>query len=641
MRRIPFGALALLCAVLAPGQAPVAEAAEPVADSLRHYWLRPITVQSQRPGPGLERTPLDGAPVERALQELGAQSLRRGGALTGDVVAGAFKRADIEILIDGERHPNACPNRMDNASTRLNPAEMASLELLRSCCTASCGLGGVLEYHRRPPAQELLRQVDLQASALAGSDQALALAVEKSGLRLSGRSLRGQGYTDGEGRKFEELYPYSAAAEYRADELSLAAVRGDWALGGSWSLSEDIPFPYLRMDERETVHLAAHLAWRGNKLYANRTEHLMDNGLRMMNGQPLAAPTMVSDATNNIIGLSGVVAAVDYHLSHYRWDLRNHFNTPNGRLENRMIPDLSQTRVEAQRSFELGGPWSFSLRGALVLDRAGDGERVDEMQGRLFGDPEHERLFLLHGLALQWRFMGGGLSGALLLESAAADPGLESLWIGVRKPMGAWWIGNPDLNAALRHTLRGRVYRGPLSLELGLSHVADYAELTRSSFALTDSTRQAVESYRGVEAHLVEAQARWSGRWFETRASFVWGQNLDDEGPLAEISPPTLESTLHSPWAMPGGLQPWLRHTWTGAQSRVSAVLNESPTGAWNRFDLGLSGALGELAYSLELENLLDYSYSQHLSYLRNPFSAGMPVLEPGRSLRLRLNWTR
>lgn len=631
----PSAALLGLCLA----SAAFAQAAE--ADSLRHYWLRPITVEAARPGPGQERVPLGGAPVERALEELGVQPLRRGAAMTGDVVAGAFKRGDVEILIDGERHPNACPNRMDNASTRLDPAGMASLELMRSCCTAACGLGGVLEYHRRAPSVPLSLHLDLQASALAATDQSLALAVEKSGLRLSGRTQLGSGYSDGDGREFQDNYPYAEEADYKASEGGLHYDRGDWSGGASYSLSEDIPFPYLLMDERETKHLAGHVAWRGQKLYFNRTDHLMDNGLRTMNGAPLAAPTMVSDADNTILGLSGEAARVDYHASLYKWDLRNHFNTPMGRLENHMIPDLTQLSVEAQRGFELGGPWSLSLRAGVVQDRAGDGARVSSIQGRLYANPDDALLFVTHGLALQWRWAAGPLRGALLLESASDDPALESLWIGVQKPGGKpWWIGNPELKAAMRQTLRGRAYLGPISFEAAFSRVADYAERAKASFATSDSTSQVAETWQGVDADLVELQARYASRFAGLRTGFVWGRNLDAEEPLSEISPFFVETTLNSP-RLPLGATAWVRHVWTAPQRRVSATLAEAPTGAWNRIDLGLETELRQLVVALELENLLDHEYAQHLSYLRNPFGSGQPVMEPGRALRLRLSWTR
>jgi iron complex outermembrane receptor protein len=604
-------------------------------DSLRLVLLEPVTIQAQAMRPGQSRAELGGAPVERALQELGVASVRRGGALTGDLALGPFLRGDVELLLDGERHPAACPNRMDNASTRVNPADLESVDVLRNCCEAGCGLGGRVSVERRVPGQRPAVDLELGGSTLAAGDQSLALGVEGHGLRLSGRRVWGDGYEDGEGRGFQDLFPYSAEADYHSDEIALRALRGDWSAGGSWTRSEDVPFPYLQMDERETDHWAAHLAWRRHKLYANGTHHLMDNGLRSVNGVPLAAPSMVSDAVNSMLGMSGP----GYHVSWYRWELENHFimSTPSGptRLENDMIPALSQLSAEVHRS--LAGPagWTASLRLGVVRDQVGEEEEMSARVEKLTPDPDTGRLFLVHGFALQHALRMGPVHGSLLLETAGEDPALESLWMSLKKPgTNAWWLGNPELETALRHTARTRLALGGWEAELALSRVQRYATMASARFALTDSTWQAVQTWRETGADLAEAQLSWRGSWLATRASFVWGRETGSGRALPEMSPASVESTLRHNWL---GADLWLRHTWTAAQRRVGVALQERPTGAWNRLDLGLGRAWPHLELGLEVENLLDHAFHQHLSYARNPFSAGMPVPEPGRTLRLRL----
>jgi len=48
---------------------------------------------------------------------------------------------------------------------------------------------------------------------------------------------------------------------------------------------------------------------------------------------------------------------------------------------------------------------------------------------------------------------------------------------------------------------------------------------------------------------------------------------------------------------------------------------------------------LGDMRAGLDIENLTDELYHQHLSYLRNPYSAGVTVNEPGRTIRLSVVW--
>lgn len=638
MIRIPSAWLGLALATLSlPACADPSPAT--TADSCRLYFLAPL-VSRALPQPGVA-VPLAGLPVTQALRGLHLSEIRRGVAHTSDISSGAFQRGDVEVLIDGERHPAACPNRMDNPLTRINPSDMSELDWSRGCCAASCGLGGVLNARRRTPGRASGVDLDLQTSALATRESSLALGIEGGGVRLSSRALIGAGYEDGQGRPYQELYPYAGEPDYQAGEAALDAHRGDWSAGGSWSRNENLPFPYLQMDERSTTHVAARLGWRGHKVYWNRTSHLMDDGLRTLNGLPMASPLMVSEARNQVVGLTGRLAGAAYHLSWTRWSLDNHFNTPAGRLENHMLPDLSQLGLEAQRVFELSGPLSLSARLALLHDQAGDGPWVDATVGRLRADPAHARTFLLHGLGLQWRLAAGKLHGAVLLESAGDDPGLESLWMSLRKPAGKpWWLGDPDLPTALRHTLRGSLERGPWSAELALSRVSNWAAVAKSSFALSDSTRQSVQTWHAIDADLLEAGLGFQWRGLASRASFAWGRDVEAEQPLAEIAPLQVVTSLER------GLRPlagrvWLRHTWTAPQRRVSSALDERPSAAWNRVDLGLEATWRGQRLALELDNALDHDYADHLAYARSPFSAGLSVLDPGRTLRLRLSLAR
>lgn len=72
-------------------------------------------------------------------------------------------------------------------------------------------------------------------------------------------------------------------------------------------------------------------------------------------------------------------------------------------------------------------------------------------------------------------------------------------------------------------------------------------------------------------------------------------------------------------------------------QGRVDATLNETPTPSWYRIDLGVRYRYRPVEVRLDVHNVLNRTYRQHLSYLRNPYAAGMAVYEPGRMLALSL----
>ncbi len=78
-----------------------------------------------------------------------------------------------------------------------------------------------------------------------------------------------------------------------------------------------------------------------------------------------------------------------------------------------------------------------------------------------------------------------------------------------------------------------------------------------------------------------------------------------------------------------------MRHTYNDAQTRIDENFNESPTASWHHVDLGLTYRMQQMRFALELNNLTDELYHQHMSYLRNPYSSGAKVYEPGRTITL------
>ena len=102
-----------------------------------------------------------------------------------------------------------------------------------------------------------------------------------------------------------------------------------------------------------------------------------------------------------------------------------------------------------------------------------------------------------------------------------------------------------------------------------------------------------------------------------------------------EIPPFSLRYTAKSPTV--SGLSGYVRHTYNDAQTRVDEDLQEAPTTSWHRVDLGVTYRLKDVRLALEVNNLTDELYYQHMSYLRNPYSSGARLYEPGRTVYLNL----
>ncbi|MDP2360663.1 MAG: hypothetical protein Q8O14_07910 [bacterium] len=386
-----------------------------ILDSCWLHQLESVTVTAPAPRPGQTSTALGGSTLDHALEEAGIDLIRRGDLLSMDLGVEGLTRQDLEIRIDGERHPPACPNRMDNALTRFSGDEMESLDLHRSGQAASAGLGGLVQYHRRRPGRDMAAMAGLKTTILAGSAREVGAAVEGLGHRLSIRALESRAYKDDEGRVFVGLYPYVDLPDLRAREGHWTGALGRLEVGAFLQRSRDVPFPYLKMDERRTSHWGGYLAQGDRRVYFNRTDHLMDDGLRQPTAQSPLRPSMISDADITTLGCS--TPRLDFWWM--RWDLVNRI--PAAGIRNHMIPDLRRFSGSWQQELALGRFGWLSGRMGLVLDQVGDIDRVDAQQGRLRVDPPHRRLFLPAALAwgAQHRTGGGWFAGALEAASAA------------------------------------------------------------------------------------------------------------------------------------------------------------------------------------------------------------------------------
>jgi hypothetical protein len=620
---------ALLLALPAPALSQAAAVGEP-PDSLSHYWHEPVLVEAPPVHTGAIEILLDKSNQVELLREHGFAIIDRGPAFASDLYLDGLKREDIALRIDGERYPCACPNRMDTPVSRINPLELASCSVDRSSTTGAGGLGGSLEFRRAEPAMAAY-QAALSGRLLGGDDYDLALAGDWRGYRLTARRAEGGPYEDGGGRDFVERYGsslgYGATHRYRLTEFSTYGGSPRWRQGASYSRSADVVFPYLLMDERKTEFWSLFSEWRGHKVYLNHTRHLMDNALR---NQPLL---MVSDADNLTVGVAGPV----YEVYYRRWDIANSFHSPQVHIDNAMIPDLRLVSAALNHGVHPAHGVTLAARAGLQRQWLGNESRVDFYQP-LYPEARAERWFLPFGLMANVARPLGALVGGVQADIGSEPPDPRDLFLAVQKPMGKpWSSGNPTLEVPLRATLRTRWRGFGCTLEGFATQIWDYAGLAAATLETAAGPRT-YQTVKDVDAQLLGANLAYAHPRLALRLSALLGRNLSTDGPLAEVPPLALETTLRAPQWRRLGL--WLRHTWTDAQYRVDRSQGESPTPSWTRVDLGANWRREGLALSLELHNVGDVEYAEHLSYQRDPFAAKERVYAPGRQLRLALSLT-
>ena len=216
-----------------------------------------------------------------------------------------------------------------------------------------------------------------------------------------------------------------------------------------------------------------------------------------------------------------------------------------------------------------------------------------------------------------------------LLKPATEAPETECLFIAVHRPMmNPNWSGNPNLDQPIRATMRGSVNFRQIRLETYATYVWNYVDIVNTAVGMKPYT-----TFENINAYMLGFNFNFEWKFIEMNAGYTYAQNVTNDLPLAEILPFNISTKLTSPKLY--NMFVFLQHTYNDAQLRIDPSLNETTTPAWNRVDIGVVYSGGTFLVSLEIENLTNTLYYQHLSYLRDPFASGNRIFEPGTTARL------
>jgi len=591
-------------------------------DSTKVYDLKQITVFGKKYTLSQQVFPMEKSKMNSILELGGFNIITKGSFLAQDVYADGMKRGDFTVIIDGERYHNACPMRMDAPLSRINPIEIESVELVKSSANLQSGLGGAIVIHRSRPKETLL--FSGSASHITGHTSETDISVLGEGFnnRASFRFATGLPYSAGNGKSFKDLYGYKENTSFRLGEGTFMGHAGSWDYSGNLMISENISFPYLQMDEIKSVVYNGSVGFESYKLYFNYTDHLMNNELRV-NSMP-----METDAKNLTVGLKSDLFEVYYR----NWDADNKIVMANGMmtLNNHLLPDVGLFAGNIIYTINTAG-FQITGKGGFATYQTGD-DKNNAYYKSVYQDAEDNRIFPVAGLSVtRTELFADQLTLSSMLDFSADFPEAEALFVKVQRMAGKpWWSGNPTLTQPIRSSLKTNLQWSVLSADLFGSYILDYV----SPSAKTVGT-QKYQTYTNINALLAGVTVGANSEFADSRLVYTYGENRTTGKPLTEILPLQLISTLKSPVYF--GTRFWLRHTWENVQKRVDSGLLETSGKAWNRLDAGLFADLSPVYLELDVENLLNHTYTRHLSYVRDPFSSGFKVLEPGTTIRLNL----
>jgi iron complex outermembrane receptor protein len=627
--------------------------------------------------------PIDLAQV--LAEKVPGMALARRGPVAGDLVLRGFSRDNIQITVNGNSTYCACPNRMDPPAFHVSSEQIASVVVRRGPFSVDSGgtTGGSVHVRTRSPAGEPSQSVSAFAgnfgyTSFAGSlSTALGAATH---LRLGASYEEGDVYKDGDGVPFTR-FPGTNFIDGVEDEGAFQITNleaqfaytesGGMQITGGYGFQDavDVLYPGLRMDatkdqmQRGEFSIAWPLKSRAwdqiqFQMNASNVDHEMVDTFRMSSQTNPAFKergymmrTLATSAHRSMRmkmnrQRAGHALRFGIDAQERNWDADNTIM----QLSNFMIPDVDQT------TFGLWGvaEWRrdvlvFELGTRLDHVRSEAQDSIDFLQS-LRPDAAAKRDDWLPSLYFMTEWVPKPnlrLFAGLGTATRVADP--QELFINLNRPGNRPdWVGNPELEP-VRTT----------ELQAGINWNAEGYSITASAFhswldhyvyldELDPSIGRAT-TYTGIDARLygfeVEGTVRLSEH-IEGILGAAWQEGQKEERPqgatndvLAEIPP--LRGSLALKYAMES-FSTTIELRYQDTYDRVDPDLNEQPIDGWTTVNVRLRWKVTEtVTFSAGIDNLFDETYAVANSFIRDPFSSGVIVHEPGRFAYVRLQFSR
>lgn len=627
----------------------------------------------------------DGGALLRSLP--GVTAGRMGGHGLDPVIRGQ-QQGQLGIKVDGGYVLGGCPNRMDPPASFATPALYDRVTVIRGYQTVTEGPGapgGTIRFDREMPELSDEKPVvarfggDVQSN---GSSRDVFADVAAGGALGGARATllwqKAEDYEDGGGKDVRSAF------EQKTGSFTAAWTPNDATaleLGLDLSRVDDALFAGAGMDspqtDDDTVRLKASRELDAGALQRIEVEvahamvdHLMDNYSLRTRTAPMAmrVPSDSDTTTARLagdLGLDGGPATIGLDLQRNDREARRYQGMTDANvntLQSILWPEteilqlglFGETDIVlgAADTLVVGARYDYVRVESDAADEvvAATGRAPDDLYAMYYGvraDTEHE-----HNLGGLVRLEHGLGDGVLLYGSASrsvrtADTTERAI---ASDQMASSWVGNPSLDPEKHY-----------QLELGVEAAASGWSLTAAAYAdrvddfiLRDTARgqdgillaNGATVYRNVDAMLagielggaVKLDEHWS---VSANLAYTYGQNLDDDGPLAQIPP--LQGAIEVSYAGDG----WSVRTRLRGAATQSRVDDDPATGSGRDAgktdgylvqDLFASVTVAEpVELRLGVTNLYDTTYADHLNRSSAFDPSEVQVNEPGRSIYLQL----
>ncbi len=619
--------------------------------------------------------------------------IRKGGT-ANDIVIRGFGRDNINVLLDGARIYGACPNRMDPPIFHMSTPQIKEVNILEGPFDLSNqgSLGGTVNLVSKDPESGLGGSFGFTGGSFSYMSGNLQVYGGNEKIKaLFGISKQySKPYESGEGKKITE-YPTGTSA-YQNDEKDREAfdITNVWGkivltpntnneikISYAYDNAEDVLYPYLMMDAVYDRTHRANIDYVNKSLnlkvstYWNKVKHDMQDKWRVSavpwtdgtkSSRGYMMKTLAETETYGFklekvhnFQIFKMTAGIDGYLRNWKAD--NELMT----LDNSgMIPDVDIKNL------------GFYIKGDKKIKKwiISGGFRYDntksEADRNALGNSNknlYDTYYTNYDLSKTDSYISANLIGRYKIDKRSSlyigaghtvrVPDPEERYIALKKPDPPMvnpdkpdWVGNPELKPTKNNEVDAgfEFYRGMFAVKGNVfySKLKDYIYLTK----IKDKTNTLnAMSYQNIDAHIYGGDLSILGVLSDTvsvEAGVAYQKGKKDSGnyndsDLAEIPP--LKTRLAVKYDN-GDFFTIVESIYASKQDSVDEDLKEIPTKSYYVINLKMGVNLGSHIFvGGGIDNILDKNYYTHLSYLRNPFSAGTKIPEPGRFFYVNFNW--
>ena len=452
-------------------------------------------------------------------------------------------------------------------------------------------------------------------------------------------------------------------------------------------------YPYLAMDSNYDNTDRATVAYQGKNLsifksvqmdaYYTNVIHVMSDSERTsaMNGVPtMTAPTSARAVGGHLEGFLGSVFSVGIETFYRNWNVSGSMVMSGMTMLSHSLPDVETWGTGAFATYQHAFTPRLILKSGVRYDYATNsigltgastdlyykyyGTRKTSSNDSYVSGNARLSYVAMHGVTL---FAGVGSSGRNpnAEELFFARAGASSMTMGgmgmsgVGSTMGIMQmnatVGNPDLHAP-RNTegdagAEFKAGRLRFTANLFYSNIQNFIMLAKAAPMNTLSgtfgmpgmgsgSMELATTYNNVSARIYGGELSYDlklSRGFSLIGNLsesigitnskpgagIYNTNLPEMPPVRGTA--TFRYIHRNMFAEFGTLI-------ADRQTRVDTDLLETPTAGYAVFHTKLGVTYRKLRVNFGVDNLLDRFYYQNLSYVRDPFSAGIRLPEPGRS---------